>query len=421
MASKWEVLADLARSEPAYRLIHGDVGSGKTVVAVAAVLAALRAGRQAVVMAPTEILAEQDWSVISELLDPLGVTPALLIGSLPKPEKATICQQLASGVIQCVVGTHTLVQESVSFADLAVAVIDEQQRFGVAQRARLAAKGPGTNILVMSATPIPRTLALTAYGDFDVSVLDELPAGRQPVHTELLVGRQISRAYETIIGHVERKGQAYIVCPVIEDNRASYLTAAKELFQRLRDHIFPSLRLGLVHSQMPAAERDVTMAAFRAGDIDVLVATSVVEVGVDVPNATVMMVQNAERFGLAQLHQLRGRVGRGTQPAICVLVSGSRSPEVIDRLKILVKTTDGFEIAQQDLLRRGPGELTGSRQHGIPDLEMAGLLGDTRILAQAREDAFALIGEDPDLQRPAHQPLKHYLARHIERSTDWTI
>ena len=416
-----QVLGDLAQAEPAYRLIHGDVGSGKTVVAVAAVLAAVRAGRQAAVMAPTEILAEQDWAVVSQLLSPLGIQPALLTGSLGEAEKTAIRGGLASGSIDCVVGTHALVQEGVSFADLAVAVIDEQQRFGVAQRARLAAKGAGTNIFIMSATPIPRTLALTAYGDFDVSVVDELPPGRQPVYTELLTGRQETAAYETIVAHVQGGRQAYIVCPVIEQNPTSYLTAAEQLFERLSRHVLPTLKLGLVHGQMPTEQREATMTAFRTRQIDVLVATSVVEVGVDVPNATVMLVQNAERFGLAQLHQLRGRVGRGEDPACCLLITGSRSPDVVDRLNILVKTNDGFEIASEDLRRRGPGELTGARQHGIPDLEMAGLVSDTRILAQAREDAFALIAGDPHLQEPAHSVLQRYLAVHAEQTDSWTI
>jgi len=290
-----EVLADLAKPEPQYRLIHGDVGSGKTVVAAAALLAAARAGRQAAMMAPTEILAEQDWAVVTELLEPFGIKPMLLTGSMAEGDKRVIHKELAARRIDCVVGTHALFQESVEFADLAVAVIDEQQRFGVAQRARLAEKGVGTNILVMSATPIPRTLALTAYGDFDVSVVDELPPGRQPVHTELLTGRQRSRAYETVIAHVEQGHQAFIVCPVIEEAKTKYVTAAEELFRHLSRHVFPNLNLGLVHGQMLRDEREATMAKFRAGEIDVLVATSVVEVGVDVPNATVMLVQNAER------------------------------------------------------------------------------------------------------------------------------
>jgi len=416
-----QVLADLGKPEPQYRLIHGDVGSGKTVVAAAALLAAVRAGRQAALMAPTEILAEQDWTVVSELLEPFGVAPILLTGSIAEADKRVIYEDLAAGRIDCVVGTHALFQESVEFADLAVAVIDEQQRFGVAQRARLAEKGDGTNILVMSATPIPRTLALTAYGDFDVSVVDELPPGRQPVHTELLTGRQKSRAYETVIAHVAQGRQAFVVCPVIEEAKSKYVTAAEELFKHLSGYVFPNLNLGLVHGQMPGDEREAAMAKFRAGEIDVLVATSVVEVGVDVPNATVMLVQNAERFGLAQLHQLRGRVGRGSESACCMLVTGSNSPEVIDRLNVLVRTNDGFEIAGEDLARRGPGELTGTRQHGIPDLEMSGLMGDTRTLIRARDDALKLIADDPRLEQPAHQPLKHYLARHSQEGQDWTL
>ncbi len=416
-----QVLTDLAKPEPQYRLIHGDVGSGKTVVAAAALLAAARAGRQAAMMAPTEILAEQDWAVVSELLEPFGVEPVLLTGSDAKGAREAIRVDLAAGEIDCVVGTHVLFQEGVDFADLAVAVIDEQQRFGVAQRARLAKKGEGTNILVMSATPIPRTLALTAYGDFDVSVVDELPPGRQPVHTELLTGRQKSQAYETVIAHVAQGRQAFVVCPVIEEAKTKYVTAAEELFRHLSSHVFPNLNLGLVHGQMPSDEREAAMAKFRAGAIDVLVATSVVEVGVDVPNATVMLVQNAERFGLAQLHQLRGRVGRGSEPACCMLVTGSNSPEVIDRLNVLVRTNDGFEIAREDLVRRGPGELIGTRQHGIPDLEMSGLMGDTKTLVRAREDALKLIGADPHLEQPAHQPLKDYLARHSQEGQDWTL
>jgi len=416
-----QMLTDLAKPEPQYRLIHGDVGSGKTVVAAAALLAAARAGRQSALMAPTEILAEQDWAVVSELLEPFGVAPILLTGSIAEADKRVIYEGLAAGRIDCVMGTHALFQESVDFADLAVAVIDEQQRFGVAQRARLAEKGDGTNILVMSATPIPRTLALTAYGDFDVSVVDELPPGRKPVYTKLLTGRQKSQAYETVIAHVEQGRQAFIVCPVIEEAKTKYVTAAEELFEHLSSHVFPNLNLGLVHGQMPSDKREAMMARFRNGEIDVLVATSVVEVGVDVPNATVMLVQNAERFGLAQLHQLRGRVGRGSESACCMLVTGSGSPEVIDRLNVLVRTNDGFEIASEDLARRGPGELTGTRQHGIPDLEMSGLMGDTKTLVLAREDAIKLIGDDPGLQQPAHQPLKHYLARHSQEGQDWTL
>jgi len=416
-----QVLTDLAKPEPQYRLIHGDVGSGKTVVAAAALLAAARAGRQAAMMAPTEVLAEQDWAVVAELLEPFGIKPTLLIGSSAEADKQAIRAGLASGEIDCVVGTHALFQKNVEFADLAVVVIDEQQRFGVAQRARLAKKGHGTNILVMSATPIPRTLALTAYGDFDVSVVDELPPGRQPVHTELLTRRQKSRAYETVIAHIAQGRQAFIVCPVIEEAKTKYVTAAEELFEHLSSHVFPTLNLGLVHGQMPSSERETVMAKFRAGEIDVLVATSVVEVGVDVPNATVMLVQNAERFGLAQLHQLRGRVGRGSESACCLLVTGSNSPEVIERLNVLVRTNDGFKIASEDLARRGPGELAGTRQHGLSDPEMSGLLGDTRILIWAREDALKLIGDDPRLEQAIHQPLKHYLTRHSREGQDWTL
>jgi len=416
-----QVLGDLAAPEPAYRLIHGDVGSGKTVVAAAAVLAAVQQGRQAAMMAPTEILAEQDWAVLSDILAGLGLQPALLVGSRSEDAKTQIRQQLATGELKLVVGTHALFQQSVEFADLAVVVIDEQHRFGVAQRARMAGKGKHTNILVMSATPIPRTLALTAYGDFDISVLDELPPGRKPVHTQVIIGDNHEGAYKSIIANAKKGRQAYIVCPVIQESKQQYLTAAEQLFQRLKNHIFPTLRLGLVHGQMPADQRETTMEAFREGNLDVLVATSVIEVGVDVPNAVVMMVENAERFGLSQLHQLRGRVGRSHHQAYCLLLTTSRTPEVIDRLKALERTTDGFEIAREDLRRRGPGELTGTRQHGLPDVRMADLMADTATLAEAREDAFALIAADPQLQQPEHQPLQRRLQQLSRQNQAWTL
>jgi ATP-dependent DNA helicase RecG len=415
-----EILEDLARPEAASRLVHGDVGAGKTVVAAVALLAAVRAGKQAAMMAPTELLAEQHYRTLTELLAPLGVTPILLTGSVSGPRKRELQGQLAAGEAQLVVGTHALFQESVQFADLAVAVIDEQHRFGVRQRALLVGKGLRPNCFIMSATPIPRTLALTAYGDFDVSILDELPPGRRPVHTELLSRRDVSRAYRMISDTVERGRQAYLVCPIIEANEGRRLEAAEEVYESFRRGIFPSLKLALVHGKMEAEERAAVMERFRAGELEALVATTVIEVGVDVPNAVVMVIMNAEMFGLAQLHQLRGRVARSQAQAYCILVTGAKDPEVIEKLQVLERTNDGFLVAEEDLRRRGPGEMAGVAQSGLPDLRMADLLADTQTLAHAREDAFALIDGDPELQREEHRGLREWL-RERPAGGEWAL
>jgi ATP-dependent DNA helicase RecG len=415
-----EILDDLRRPEAASRLIHGDVGAGKTVVAAAALLAAVRAGKQAVMMAPTELLAEQHCRTLTELLAPLKVRPVLLTGSLNSQAKRQVQEQVATGQAQLVVGTHALFQESVQFADLAVAVIDEQHRFGVRQRALLVGKGLRPNVFIMSATPIPRTLALTAYGDFDVSILDELPPGRTPVHTELLTLREEGRAFRMVSDVVARGRQAYLVCPIIEANENRRLAAAQELYERFHRGIFPSLRLALVHGKMDAAEREQIMERFRAGDLEALVATTVIEVGVDVPNAICMVIMNAEMFGLAQLHQLRGRVARSHDQAYCLLVTGARNLDVIERLQVLERTNDGFLVAEEDLRRRGPGEMVGSKQSGLPDLRMADLLADTATLAKAREDAFALIDADPELQRDEHRELRQWL-RERPAGGEWAL
>ena len=415
-----EILDDLRRPEAASRLIHGDVGAGKTVVAAAALLAAVRAGKQAVMMAPTELLAEQHCRTLTELLAPLGLRPVLLTGSLSGPAKREVQEQLAAGTAPLAVGTHALFQESVQFHDLAVAVIDEQHRFGVRQRAMLVGKGLRPNVFIMSATPIPRTLALTAYGDFDVSILDELPPGRTPVHTELLTLREENRAFRMVSDVVERGRQAYLVCPIIEANEDRRLAAAEELYERFRRGIFPSLRLALVHGKMDAAEREQIMERFRAGELEALVATTVIEVGVDVPNATCMVIMNAETFGLAQLHQLRGRVARSRDQAYCVLVTGAKDLDVIERLQVLERTNDGFLVAEEDLRRRGPGEMAGSKQSGLPDLRMADLLADTVTLARAREDAFALIDDDPELERDEHRELRQW-QRERPVGGDWAL
>lgn len=415
-----EILGDLQADYPGHRLLHGDVGAGKTVVAGAALLAAARAGRQAALMAPTELLAEQHYQVLSRLFAPLDLTVHLLTGSTAPVAALALRTALAQGEALVTVGTHALFQPGVAFADLAVVVVDEQHRFGVRQRSELTAKGSAANLLVMSATPIPRTLALTAYGDFDITVLDELPPGRQPVYTQVLTKRQRRRAYNSLVEHVAQGQRGFVVCPVIAPGKADYLVAAEQLFARLQQEQ-PGLRWGLLHGRVAGEQRERLMERFRRGDIEVLVATSVIEVGVDVPEATMMIVENAERFGLAQLHQLRGRVARAAQPASCYLITASRNPEVIERLQVLERTTDGFVIAQEDLLRRGPGELLGERQHGYLDVRLAQAASDTRLLAQAREQAFALLNSDPHLQQPEHQPLREYLERTERQPGDWTL
>jgi ATP-dependent DNA helicase RecG len=416
-----EVLADLSGAHPAHRLIHGDVGSGKTVVAAAAMIAATRNGTQAALMAPTELLAEQHHLTLTRLLGPFGLEPVLLTGSMSGAERRAALDAIRSGSCPVAVGTHALFQDAVRFADLSVAIVDEQHRFGVRQRASLAAKGTRPHVFVMSATPIPRTLALTAYGDYDVSVLDELPPGRMPVHTQLITRGDRRTAHEVIYEHVNRGHQAYIVCPLVDDGREANLASAEEMLATLQAHVFPKLRVGLVHGRIPVETRAATMQAFHRGDIDILVATTVIEVGVDVPNAVVMMIENAERFGLAQLHQLRGRVGRGEEKALCLLVTSARSEDVVSRLQVLERTTDGFRIAEEDMRRRGPGEMAGVRQSGIPDLRMADLLADTKTLVAAREDAFACISADPSLSRPETVALRGYLAAAEPRAAEWVL
>lgn len=415
-----EILADLQAEYPGHRLLHGDVGAGKTVVAGAALLAAAQTGRQAVLMAPTELLAEQHYQVLSRLFTPLDITVHLLTGSVAASSALALRAALAQGEALVTVGTHALFQQGVEFADLAVVVVDEQHRFGVRQRSELAAKGTASNLLVMSATPIPRTLALTAYGDFDITVLDELPPGRQPVYTQVLTKRQRRQAYSSLVEHVSQGQRGFVVCPVITQGKADYLVAAERLFARLQQEQ-PGLRWGLIHGRVAGEERERTMERFRRGELEVLVATSVVEVGVDVPEASLMIVENAERFGLAQLHQLRGRVARAAEPASCYLITVSRNPEVLERLQVLERTTDGFEIAQEDLLRRGPGELLGKRQHGYLNVRLAEAASDTRVLSQVRAEAFALLERDPDLQQREHRALRDYLARTEQQPGDWTL
>ncbi|MBI4337240.1 MAG: ATP-dependent DNA helicase RecG [Chloroflexi bacterium] len=423
-----EVLADLEQPRPMARLLQGEVGSGKTVVALAAMLAVAAAGHQAAMMAPTEILAEQHFLTVSRLLGGLAepangtqglrvrlpslewpLQVGLLIGSLPKAGREQVQRGLVEGEISILVGTHALIQEGVAIPRLALAVVDEQHRFGVVQRRLLRGKGSRPHLLAMSATPIPRSLALTLYGDLDLSVLDELPAGRQPIRTRWLGPEERPRAYTFVRQQVGAGRQAFIICPLVRESEALQARAAEEEFARLSAEVFKDLRLGLLHGQMPLQQKQGVMAQFRDGTIDVLVATPVVEVGVDVPNATVMLIESAERFGLAELHQFRGRVGRGQYPGFCVLLSDDPSPEAQERLKVLEREQDGFKIAEADLALRGPGEVLGTRQSGLPDLRVA-RLSDQELLSLARQEAVRLLESDPDLQRPEHTALRQEVA-----------
>ncbi|MBU1878448.1 MAG: ATP-dependent DNA helicase RecG, partial [Chloroflexi bacterium] len=382
-----DILIDLAQSRPMRRLLQGDVGSGKTVVALTAALVAVSNGLQAAIMAPTEVLAEQHYQTVRQLLGDAPVRVALLTGRLKKSERDHVRQTITDGQIDIAVGTHALIQEGVAFPRLALAVVDEQHRFGVMQRVALKEQtGANPHMLVMSATPIPRTLALTLYGDLDLSVIDELPAGRQPVDTRYLTPRQRERAYGFIRGQVEQGHQAFVICPLVEESEKTEAKAAVEEYERLQKDVFPDLRLGLLHGRLKSAEKEAVMGAFRDGELDILVSTSVVEVGIDVPNATVMLVEGANRFGLAQLHQFRGRVGRSAAQSYCLLLADDPSEEAEERLHIVERTHNGFVLAEEDLRLRGPGEFFGTRQSGLPDLRVA-RISDTALLELAREEA----------------------------------
>ena len=400
------ILADLSSGHVMNRLVQGDVGSGKTMVAAAACYCAVRNGRQAAFMAPTEILAEQHAKTLTALLGPLGVQVLLLTGSQTPAQKRAAREKLMSGDAQLVIGTHALISETVVFRDLGLVVADEQHRFGVAQRTKLTEKGHAPHLLVMSATPIPRTLALIAYGDLDVSVIGELPPGRLPVETFLVSEALRERLHAFIRRQCQAGHQVYVVCPAVEESEDGVLRSAEAWAQTLQQSVFPDLRVGLLHGKMKSAEKDAALAAFSAGETDILVATTVVEVGVDVPNATLMVIENAERFGLSQLHQLRGRVGRGSAQSYCVLVSGTRNEETKKRLQALCKTTDGFKIAEQDLALRGPGDFFGSRQHGLPLLKVASLQMDLETLQDAQRAAASVIQDASSLEKPELAPLK---------------
>ena len=406
-----DCMADVRREQPMSRLVQGDVGSGKTAVAAGVAYSLIRNGWQVALMAPTEILAAQHAETLSRLLGD-RVRIGLLTGSVPESRRRPLEAALAAGEIDLVVGTHALLTERVTFAKLGLVITDEQHRFGVQQRARLAAKGVNPHLLVMSATPIPRTLALILYGDLDVSVLDELPPGRQPIETYAVGSDKRERAYGYVRKHLDEGRQGYIVCPLVEESEDSGdLNAATAVFRELSDKVFRGYRLGLLHGRMKSADKEATMAAFSRGEIQLLVSTTVIEVGVDVPNAVILVVENADRFGLAQLHQLRGRIGRGEYRSTCILISDSRGEETRRRLRVMCDTTDGFRIADEDLKLRGPGDFFGNRQHGLPRLHVADLQGDMPILRQAQTEAVNRLATDPDLSSPANARLREAVDR----------
>lgn len=398
-------------SHPMARLVQGDVGSGKTAVAAALCYSAAKCSMQCALMAPTEILAAQHYATFTKMLDGTGINCVLLTGSTPAAEKRRIYQQLADGTADIAIGTHALISEGVEYTRLALVITDEQHRFGVKQRAALGKKGSSPHHLVMSATPIPRTLALMIFGDLDVSVLDEMPRGRIPVETFFIDSSKRKRAYNFIKQHVDRGLQAFVVCPLIEDENDTGLTAAADYAAELREGMLSGCKVGLLHGRMKAAEKDEIMRAFAANEISVLVSTTVVEVGVDIPNAVIMLVENAERFGLSQLHQLRGRVGRGSEKSYCILISDATGQTAVSRLRTMASTSDGFVIAEEDLKLRGPGEFFGARQHGLPQLKIADLYEDMSIFRAAHKEAAALIENDPHLTAPQHSTI----ARNVRR------
>jgi len=405
-----EIGENLRRPHPMNRLLQGDVGSGKTIVALLVMLLAIESGFQAAIMAPTEILAEQHYRTMQGLVQTLGVRVVLLTSGIKGRKRRELLETIAMGNVDLIVGTHTLIQEGVGFKALALVVIDEQHRFGVLQRATLKRKGYYPDVLVMTATPIPRTLAMTVYGDLDVSTIDELPPGRLPVITRLCYESRRGESYDLIRRALRQGRQVYVVYPIIEESEKIDLRAATVMAEQLQHEVFPEFRIGLLHGRMKGDEKEHIMRDFLAGDLQVLVSTTVVEVGVDVPNASIMFVEHAERFGLAQLHQLRGRVGRSHHQAYCLLMANfPMSEEAKQRLQALTESHDGFVIAERDLDIRGPGEFLGTRQSGLPELRVAHLIRDQRILAEARREAFALLAGDPHLALPEHAALRQAL------------
>ncbi len=408
-----ELINDVCRPSPMHRLLQGDVGCGKTIVMVFLAALAVQSGYQVAVMAPTELLAEQHTRVVEGYLGPLGVSVALLSQGTPPAQRQPLRAQIASGKVQVVIGTHALIQRGVTFARLALVIIDEQHKFGVAQRAHLARKTHTPDVLVMTATPIPRTLALSLYGDLAISTIRELPSGRQPIATRWLREAQREELYALIRQQLAQGCQGYVVYPLVEERASQEAKAATQMARRLQQEVFPEFRIGLLHGQMKPSEKDRIMQSFVRGALQLLVSTVIVEVGLDVPNATIMVVEHPERFGLAQLHQLRGRIGRGSQPATCLVVSDAADELARRRLEAFVSTTDGFALAEQDLQLRGPGELLGRRQHGWVPFRIASLPRDQALLESAREEALRVTERDPTLREPSLSALRARLARQV--------
>jgi ATP-dependent DNA helicase RecG len=408
-----EIEVDLACSEPMARLVQGDVGSGKTVVALAALLSAVQAGWQGAFMAPTEVLAEQHYRTLCLWLPQLHVSVELITGATTRLRRRQILDDLVNGSLKILVGTHALIEDPIAFSRLGLVVVDEQHRFGVRQRNRLLSKGLQPHLLTMTATPIPRTLALSMHGDLDVSQIDELPPGRTPIKTQMITGSDRDQAYQLIHDQVSRGQRAYVVLPLVEDSEKLDLRSAVKVHTQLSEQIFPEFKVGLLHGRLSSAEKQGVIKSFAAGDCQVLVSTTVVEVGVDVPQASVMVIDHADRFGLAQLHQLRGRVGRGAAASFCVLINDSSNPLARQRLEVLVRSNDGFEIAEIDLRLRGPGQVLGTKQSGLPDLALASLADDGSVLEEARNEAQRLLRDDPSLTR--HSLLRQLLEAQWQR------
>ena len=411
-----DILRDLGRGAPMNRLVQGDVGSGKTMVAAAAAYCAAKNGRQTALMAPTEILAEQHYESLTRLFAPLGIRTALLTGSQTPKQKRQVREAIAAGEVELAVGTHALFSQATAYRDLGLVITDEQHRFGVGQRSALSAKGQDPHLLVMSATPIPRTLALLMYGDLEVSILDERPPGREDVDTFLVGESYRARINAFIRKQVAEGHQCFVVCPAVEENEELGMKSATVWAETLQNTVFPDLRIALLHGQMKGAEKEAAMASFARGEADVMVATTVIEVGVDVPNATLMVIEDADRFGLSQLHQLRGRVGRGRAKSYCILTSRNRNPETVQRLKALCRTTDGFKIAEEDLKLRGPGDFFGSRQSGLPTFRVASLSLDMQTLKDAQAASAAWIDAEGTADTPEAMALRERIGTLFDRA-----